>query len=34
MEMILFLFESDIIKVKLTIPTKGVINERTFTDYQ
>jgi hypothetical protein len=34
MKMIYFLYENDIIKVKLTIPTKGVTNERTFTDYE
>jgi len=34
MKMISFLFKSDIIKLKLTIRTKGVTNERTFTDYQ
>jgi len=34
MKMITFLFESDIIKVKLTIQTKGVTNERTFTDHE
>jgi hypothetical protein len=34
MKIITFLFESDIIKVKLTIPKKGVTNERTFTDHE
>ncbi|KKQ18906.1 MAG: hypothetical protein US32_C0021G0014 [candidate division TM6 bacterium GW2011_GWA2_36_9] len=34
MKMIYFLYENDIIKVKLTIRTKGVTNERTFTDHE